>query len=136
MRNVRGRVAFADERLQHRPDETHADVGHPGGGDLSGHEMKLRTGGDPGGQDAKADFQRGEMAAALREFPRLPRRDNINQAHGRGEFEVLPVVEAEPIMEEEVEVVEINHHREGVDALDGVAGGAEFSRSGHHLEIS
>ena len=49
---------------------------------------------------------------------------------------MLPVIETELVAEEKIEVVEINHHREGVDALDGVAGGAKFFGRIHAREIS
>ena len=98
--------------------------------------VQQQAGGQPGGHQAKAEFQRVEIAETRGEFAGLPGGNSVNQADQRREQEILAVVEAELVAEEEIEVIEINHHREGVDALDGVTGGAEFLGRGHRAEIS
>ena len=53
--------------------------------DHAGHGIELRADDQPGDHEAKTGFQRGEIAAAVREPPRLPRGERVNQAEQRSQ---------------------------------------------------
>ena len=91
----------------------------------------------PGGHQAETDFERGEIAEAVREFPALPRGEGVSQAEQRGEGEIALVAEIEPLLHEKIKAVEIKNRGEGVESLDDKAGVADFLIRGHgRLEIS
>ena len=75
------------------------------------------------------------LAASLREFSRLPRRDCINKTEKGREREIVLVVEAELVAEEKVEVIEIKNCREGIQSFEREAGKFYFLWRGHWREI-
>ena len=138
-RHAFGCFAFADERFNRRPDETHAEGHDDRGEDLARHGIELRTDGQRDEHDAEPEFERGEITVAPREPPALPGTKRVNQSEQRGEGEVVLVTETKPRLHEKVEVVEKKHRGEGTHSLDGVTGGFEaepFVNRHGWLEIS
>ena len=70
----------------------------------------------------KPDFERGEIAAALREFPGLPGGERVNEAEQRGEREIALVAKAKFVAHQKVEVIEIKNRREGIHPFDRETG--------------
>ena len=67
-----GVVAFAHQRLDGGPDEAHADIGDTGGDDFGSDRVQQQAGSQPDGHQAKAEFQRVEIAETPGEFAGLP----------------------------------------------------------------
>ena len=121
MRDAGGRFAFADERFQHGPGETHSDRYRRRAEDLSRRRAELRGDEIADGHDAQTELERGEVAAALAELSAPPRGERINEAEQRGDGEPGLVIEAELVVQQKIDVGEIQDGAEGVEAFDRVA---------------
>ena len=102
-----GVTALADQRLDGRPQEAHADVEQAGGDHHAGGRVELRAGGQGQAHHAETDFERGEIAVALGEPSGLPGGDGINQAVQRGKGEVALVAKAKLVPHQKINVIGI-----------------------------
>src|ERR1700677_151990 len=78
-----------------------------------------------------ADFEGGTIAATLCEFPCLRGEEGIDESERGRQREIALVVKAEVIPHQEVEVIEIENGREGIQSLEREAGEFDDLSRGH-----